>query len=148
MAPKFYKKERKWMTAAQQSFFLRNAFPDSKINFKNNKLIWLGDIKPTPLSKKYKVKIEYKQNNRPDVTVISPPLRRYNNNPLPHVFKGQKLCLFMYKYAEWNSGMRIDETIVPWTSLWLFYYETWLSTGEWFGGGEHPEAGKDKLETE
>jgi transposase InsO family protein len=35
--------------------------------------------------------------------------------------------------------MRLDQTIVPWTSLWLFYFEDWLSEGEWRGGGEHPE---------
>jgi len=145
MAPKFYSKERKWMAIAQQAIFLRNAFPDSEIKLRNNKLIWIGNIKPTNLSKNYKVKIEYKLKNRPDVTILAPPLRSYyNNRPLPHVFKGQKLCLFMYKYAEWSSGMRIDETIVPWTSLWLFYYEVWLLTGEWHGGGEHPEKGKAK----
>jgi hypothetical protein len=145
MAPKFYSKERKWMVIAQQAIFLRNAFPDSEIKLRNNKLIWIGNIKPTNLSKNYKVKIEYKLKNRPDVTILAPPLRSYyNNRPLPHVFKGQKLCLFMYKYAEWSSGMRIDETIVPWTSLWLFYYEVWLLTGEWHGGGEHPEKGKAK----
>jgi len=144
MAPKFYRKERNWMTIAQQAFFLRNAFPESEINFKNNKLIWIGDIKPTSLSKNYKAKIEYKLKNRPDVTILSPPFRRYNNKPLPHVFKGEKLCVFRYKYAEWSPGMRIDETIIPWTSLWLIYYEVWLLTGEWYGGGEHPEKGKAK----
>lgn len=30
----------------------------------------------------------------------------------------------------------IAETIVPWTALWLLYYELWLETDEWLG----PEA--------
>ena len=34
------------------------------------------------------------------------------------------------------------ETIVPWASLWLYYYEVWHATGEWLGGGEHPIARK------
>jgi hypothetical protein len=34
--------------------------------------------------------------------------------------------------------MRIDNTIVPWAILWLFYFEEWLSSDEWKGGGEHP----------
>ncbi|SJM35583.1 conserved hypothetical protein [Mesorhizobium delmotii] len=34
--------------------------------------------------------------------------------------------------------MRLDQSIVPWTSLWLFYFEDWLTDGEWRGGGEHP----------
>lgn len=31
--------------------------------------------------------------------------------------------------------MLIANTIVPWTSEWLFYYEIWLATGQWHGGG-------------
>ncbi len=34
--------------------------------------------------------------------------------------------------------MRLDQTIVPWTALWLFYFEEWLESNEWKGGGEHP----------
>jgi len=34
--------------------------------------------------------------------------------------------------------MRIDQTIVPWAVLWLFYYEEWLVSDRWKGGGEHP----------
>jgi hypothetical protein len=34
--------------------------------------------------------------------------------------------------------MRIDNTIVPWAILWLFYFEEWLWSDEWKGGGEHP----------
>jgi hypothetical protein len=33
---------------------------------------------------------------------------------------------------------RIDQTIVPWAALWLFYFEEWLSSDQWKGGGEHP----------
>ena len=35
--------------------------------------------------------------------------------------------------------MRIDQTIVPWTILWLFYFEEWLDSNEWKGGGVHPK---------
>jgi hypothetical protein len=37
--------------------------------------------------------------------------------------------------------MLIANTLVPWTSEWLAYYEAWLTTGgEWLGGGVHDEA--------
>jgi hypothetical protein len=26
-------------------------------------------------------------------------------------------------------------TVVPWISEWLIYYELWLVTGRWLGGG-------------
>jgi hypothetical protein len=39
--------------------------------------------------------------------------------------------------------MKIATTIIPWLSLWLYYYEVWHATGEWMGGGiEHGDATK------
>lgn len=29
----------------------------------------------------------------------------------------------------------ISDTIIPWVADWLLYYELWLATGEWLGGG-------------
>ena len=40
--------------------------------------------------------------------------------------------------------MRLDQTIVPWAILWLFYFEEWLSSNEWKGGGMHPEEKKGR----
>jgi hypothetical protein len=36
--------------------------------------------------------------------------------------------------------MRLDHTIVPWTALWLFYFEEWLISNDWKGGGVHPSS--------
>jgi hypothetical protein len=36
--------------------------------------------------------------------------------------------------------MRLDQTVVPWAILWLFYFEEWLTSNEWKGGGMHPDA--------
>ena len=33
--------------------------------------------------------------------------------------------------------MPLANTIVPWVADWLYYYEVWLFTGEWEGGGIH-----------
>jgi hypothetical protein len=35
--------------------------------------------------------------------------------------------------------MRIDQTFVPWATTWLYYFEDWLITDEWKGGGRHPD---------
>ncbi len=37
--------------------------------------------------------------------------------------------------------MLISETIVGWAALWLFYFEEWLVSNVWAGGGEHPQEG-------
>jgi hypothetical protein len=34
--------------------------------------------------------------------------------------------------------MWIAHTIIPWSVLWFYFFEGWLATGEWEGGGEHP----------
>lgn len=35
--------------------------------------------------------------------------------------------------------MLLVDTILPWTSQWLLYYELWLITGHWMGSGhDHP----------
>ncbi|AIQ89412.1 protein of unassigned function [Methylobacterium oryzae CBMB20] len=33
--------------------------------------------------------------------------------------------------------MLLGRTIVPWAILWLWFFEDWLATGEWRGGGVH-----------
>jgi hypothetical protein len=40
--------------------------------------------------------------------------------------------------------MSIAETIIPWTSEWLYFYELWVFTGEWHGGGHAPGSDEDK----
>ena len=40
--------------------------------------------------------------------------------------------------------MNIAETIIPWASEWLLHYEIWLATGEWQGGGIHPDISKKR----
>lgn len=62
--------------------------------------------------------------------------------PLPHVYRhdeaGTKLCLWLPRKNEWLPQMPLGETYIPWTSEWLNYFEEWLLTDEWAGGGEHP----------
>jgi hypothetical protein len=43
--------------------------------------------------------------------------------------------LFYAPKREWRSDMTLATSIIPCVSLWLYYYEVWLVTGEWEGGG-------------
>jgi hypothetical protein len=36
---------------------------------------------------------------------------------------------------ERNDSMQIATTIVHWAIMWIVYYESWVITGEWKGGG-------------
>lgn len=53
-----------------------------------------------------------------------------------------RICL--YRYREFNTYKFLSKTIIPWTIEWLYFYEIWLATGEWCGGGEHPNTGDVK----
>jgi hypothetical protein len=51
------------------------------------------------------------------------------------------LCLFLGN-REWHVSIPIADTLVPWASEWLLFYELWLATGgPWLGEGEHPPPG-------
>ncbi|WP_297494684.1 hypothetical protein [Acidocella sp.] len=59
---------------------------------------------------------------------------------IPHVYSEAplKLCLYLPGSGEWHCGLLIANTIVPWAALWLYFFEEWLISDEWKGGGQHP----------
>ncbi len=116
---------------------LKSLFPDSKISrIGEESLVWVHNIIPTPLSNSYKLKVHYRRNKGVDCCVQEPKLLlAAGQRVLPHVYSTlhQKLCLFYPDGREWNARMLLTETIIPWASEWLLYYEIWLATGVWKG---------------
>lgn len=125
------------LTVALQAQRLRSAFPLASIQLKKQRLEWIGSLQPTPLSQVYRVQIEYVLGKRPDVRVLEPSLATTAGHKLPHVFRGKRLCLFRHWHREWSPMMFITDTIIPWTTLWLYHYEIWLATGKWSGSKSH-----------
>jgi hypothetical protein len=58
---------------------------------------------------------------------------------LPHVYNGQ-MDICVHHPEEWTPSCLIADTIMPWISQWLRFYEVWQQTGSWEGEGTHPEA--------
>ncbi len=58
---------------------------------------------------------------------------------LPHTFDKidglPVLCLWWQR--DWNRGMPLT-TLIAWAAEWFWFFEYWLETGEWLGGGSHP----------
>jgi hypothetical protein len=52
-----------------------------------------------------------------------------------HILKHNRLCLYYPKFKEWMPHMFLADTIIPWSSLWLYYYDHWLKYDKWLGGG-------------
>jgi hypothetical protein len=106
------------------------------------KLLWEFTARPTALSREYRLRIVYRYGDIPEVYVIEPDLVSLSGGrQIPHVYeqKPTRLCLYLPGAGEWSPSLFMDRTIVPWCHLWLFYFEDWLGTGEWKGGGIHPE---------
>ncbi len=108
---------------------------------RRGELNWEFDARPTPLGRSYRLCIRFKNPKSPEVFVLSPDLNELaSGKSLPHVYSSKpvRLCLHFPSYDEWTLDKSISETIVPWSYLWLVYFEHWLATGDWQGGGKHP----------
>jgi hypothetical protein len=87
------------------------------------------------------MELDYQQGEYPEVTVIEPNLPTLaGGKDLPHVYEQDptRLCLFLPWTDEWTPQRKLTETVLPWSLLWLYYFEVWLRSGEWMGGGMHP----------
>ena len=75
----------------------------------------------------------------PELVVVDPPLEKNSKGESsPHLYAGDLLCVYHPLRNEWDSSKIIADTIISWISLWLYYYEVWLATGDWKGEGDHP----------
>jgi hypothetical protein len=120
-----------------QQLALARHFPDAHAQIDRSVLTWRGKLHPTPLSSHYMVRVDYKLGSSPDVRVVHPTLACRDGESPPHLYPDGCLCLFLPRAYEWQPHMLIATTTVPWTSEWLFYYEIWVATGTWCGGGAH-----------
>lgn len=109
------------------------------VSKKDRFTVWIK-LQPTSESMIYTVKFVCAVNSRKVVIfVINPAIkRRMKGKLVPHMYSDGSLCLYYPKHKEWSIEDDWGTTLVPWTTLWLFYYEIWLETGEWLGGGKHP----------
>ncbi|CDZ72005.1 Similar to Bradyrhizobium japonicum blr0073 protein. UniProt: [Neorhizobium galegae bv. orientalis] len=117
---------------------------------------WVGTL--TPITQSYKIWIRYFPKifwdkvflEHPYVTVkvIDPliaPDPRGTGEPTPHVYRYLQppdrpaLCAWDPKYEPWDPSQYIADEIVPSTIRWLLFFEDWLDTGVWRGGGRHPD---------
>lgn len=103
-------------------------------------LTWRFQASPSPISRTYDLRLTYRVNGVPATFVDQPDLTSLANGArIPHLYSERpaRLCLYLPSAYEWRPSMLLDRTIGPWAVLWLWYFEDWLATGEWRGGGVH-----------
>ncbi|MEU3298073.1 hypothetical protein ABZ722_37935 [Streptomyces longwoodensis] len=120
---------------ARQMAAVQAAIPAAEATLRGGELVCIFVLQPTPVSRRYTVKITYRHRSNPRVRVIDPSLALHPDaTHLPHVYANGDLCLYLP--GEWNDHMFLSQTILPWTSAWLLHYELWLITGRWTGSGD------------
>lgn len=118
----------------------------AKGNGKFNKkyFYWEFDAKPSIFSKVYRILLIWDfKYVAPKIFILDNELyTTEQNRKIPHLYDREKiqLCLYYPQYSEFNEMMPLCDTIIPWTYLWLQYYEEWLYSNVWKGGNA-PHAG-------
>jgi hypothetical protein len=136
------------LNLAQQLFSLRQFYPEGKGTIRHPVLTWENQLTPLSLSRTYFTAVTYRFGSAPRTRVLSPSLVKLaEGRRIPHLYSQneQRLCLYLPGTGEWNSSKFISKTIIPWALLWFFYFEEWLLSSEWKGGGAHPPSG-DQIE--
>ncbi len=124
----------------EQLAYLRLWWPNFRSKICGATLSAVGELRPSELSATYTVCVNQRGGRSPEVRVVNPELRKgAGGEKIPHMYSQERLCLFLPGGGEWKPDDPIAHTILPWTSLWLYFYEVWHATGEWLGGGIHPE---------
>jgi hypothetical protein len=129
------------LNTAQQLASLYRLYPRGKGWIRHPILTWEDQLRPTPLSRTYSAAVKYQPGSAPRAYVVNPSLLELaDGRHVPHLYSQaeQRLCLYLPNAGGWNPSKFISETIIPWALLWLFYFEEWLLSDEWKGGGVHP----------
>lgn len=129
---------RRVVTLAQQQLALRQLFPDARCRIRRSQLTWEGRLLPAPLARDYEIKMTYKLEKVPRVSVLSPKIERRDGRLPKHLYEGEYLCLYDPKNGDWSRSMLLARTIIPWTSEWLANYEVWLASGIWYADQVSP----------
>jgi len=115
-------------------------FPDAVCRILGRRLTWDGFIQPSTVAHRYKIRLVYDLGLPVGVFLLEPDpriLAEFVRRILPHNYGGTplKLCLYFPGSGEWKSSQPLATTILPWTSMWLAFFEDWLVTDVWSGGG-------------
>jgi len=135
------KPRQRILNPLQQLISLRKHDPGGDGGVRRDRLEWVTTIRATPVSRYYRVKLQQTIGSHPRIQVLAPSLKDLAaGKEIPHLYDQEKevLCLYFPAAAEFDGTKAIATQILPWAAMWFYYFEDWLVTGEWAGGGIHP----------
>ncbi len=111
-----------------QDYNIKRKFPSFRLIQNKKEIYWVGELQPTPTSQKYRIKIIHHPYT-PQVFIVDPEVVSF----APHRYSDSSLCLYHPNDNSFDGETLISDTIIPWTSEWLYFYEAWLDEGVWWG---------------
>lgn len=130
------------MSSAVQLLSLKSLFPESLGFIERGKLQWSFDgFQGSPISKVYRIEIEGRPGEKPDVWLSGGAINDDNAREAPHKYGvdevGPRIRACLDRF-DWKSDQLYSETYIPWAMEWIMHFEIWCATGRWTGGGVHP----------
>jgi hypothetical protein len=117
---------------------------------------WEGTL--TPIAQSYRIWIRYFPERYLDEVTISHPYvtvkvldpliapdPRGTGERTPHVYRYHQpahspaLCAWDPTDEPFSPAVFVADHVIPAVVRWLVFYEDWLDTGVWRGGGKHPD---------
>jgi hypothetical protein len=125
------------LSIGQQAFLLKNSIANAKVSTGIRSLEFRALVRPTAISREYDLRIRYEIGKHPVSTILAPNIGELTTKKIPHLWKVDpyELCLYFSPEKEWLPHMHLARTIFPWSLEWMFFFECWLGSGEWDGGG-------------
>lgn len=124
---------------------LKECFPGGMLKVSKTELTWEGQLRPSSISQPYTVRIQYSLGKLPNIDVLTPDLQAIADaikpgRTIPHVYSTtpMRICVYRPSKNEWNPTDNLATSMIPWTCMWLSFFEDWVFTDVWSGGGEHP----------
>ena len=96
-------------------------------NVKGATAEWNGFLQPREGRTTYQIKVRVPQAGRVQVLVTRPAL----DPRARHRYRDGSLCLYDPDDRTWTRDMPLSK-LVALAAVWLYFYEKWLTTGQWF----------------
>ena len=130
------------LSLSVQLLHLKKLFPEGEGRISRSRLSWIQTIRPDSLACTYTCQVEHTLGGYPEVHCLEPKLSALaDGRQIPHVYRSTEpvsLCLFFRDRTAWHDGLILARMVVPLAYSWLAFFEDWLFSGEWRGGGTHP----------
>ena len=78
-------------------------------------------------------KYQFKVDMSKRLPEVYPWFKVENRGKLNHFYHNGSLCLYNSSDYDWTNQNRLDQTIIPWTFMWMVYYKEWEKSGVWVG---------------